>query len=380
MWAAKSGRAWNKERQRYPDETVLTRTPQRDTGIAGGAVSRIVDPTAESDWDRKLLQFPACTLFHSSAWARVLKESYGFRAGYILGEQGGNPCGILPLMEADNWPKGRRGVSLPFTDECATLATEPRFHKELVGVARDEGQRRGWKYLELRGCPDFLHDAPPSLSFYGHDLDVEPDEMRMFKRLDDSVQRAIRKATREGLEVEIATNLDAVRTFYQLHGRTRRKHGVPPQSFDFFESIHRHVLESGQGFVVTARLVGKAIAAAVFFHFGRQAIYKFGASDERFQEFRGNNLVMWEGIRRLAKQGVGRLNFGRTPLANEGLRRFKLSWGASESRISYCKYDFKRSGFVKDRDRASGWHTRVFQLLPTTVFRWVGALLYPRLA
>jgi hypothetical protein len=379
MWAGKFERAWNKEWPRHPDEAVLTGTPH-DASIAGKAVTRIVDPTAESDWDGKLLQFSGCTVFHSSAWARVLKESYGLRAGYILAEQGGTLCGVLPLMEADNWPKGRRGVSLPFTDECATLARESRFHKELVAVAKEEGGRRGWKYLELRGCPGLSQEVQPSLSFYGHDLDVEPDERQMFKRLDDSVQRAIRKATREGLKVEIATHLDAVQTFYGLHVRTRRKHGVPPQSIDFFESIHRHVLESGQGFVVIARRVGKAIAAAVFFHFGGKAIYKFGASDDRFREFRGNNLVMWEGIRCLAKQGVGSLNFGRTVLANEGLRRFKLSWGASESRISYCKYDFKRGGFVKDRDRAWGWQTRVFQLLPTAIFRRAGALLYPRLA
>jgi len=37
-----------------------------------------------------------------------------------------------------------------------------------------------------------------------------------------------------------------------------------------------------------------SVAGAIFFHSGGQAIYKFGASDETFQHFRGNNLVMWE--------------------------------------------------------------------------------------
>jgi hypothetical protein len=89
---------------------------------------------------------------------------------------------------------------------------------------------------------------------------------------------------------------------------------------------------------------------------------------------------MWEAIRWLARHGFANLDFGRTPLMSEGLRRFKLSWGTSESLIRYSKYDFGSGRFVEDRDRASGWHTRIFRLLPAAVFRWVGAVLYPRLA
>jgi hypothetical protein len=359
---------------------VPARTQQQTANVASEIVSRIIDPTGEAAWDRKLLEFPACTFFHSSAWARVLKESYGFGARYILGEEKGHPCGILPLMEADNWPKGRRGISLPFTDECAVLTKESRTQKELIRLAMDEGQRRGWKYLELRGGSDFLPEARPSLSFYGHDLELEGGEEQLFERLDSPVKRAVRKAAKAGVSVEAANDLEAMRTFFDLHGKTRRKHGTPPQGFGFFENIHRHVLSKDHGFVMIARLFGKPVAAAIYFHFGRKAIYKFGASDDRFQEVRGNNLVMWEAIRRLAAHGFASLNLGRTSLANEGLRRFKLSWGASESRVDYYKYDFRRGSFAEDRDRATGWQTRIFQLLPNSVFRWVGALLYPRLA
>jgi len=42
---------------------------------------------------------------------------------------------------------------------------------------------------------------------------------------------------------------------------------------------------------------GKNIASAVYFHFGDKAIYKYGASDRKYQHLRANNLVMWEAIR-----------------------------------------------------------------------------------
>ena len=202
----------------------------------------------------------------------------------------------------------------------------------------------------------------------------------MLERFDSSVQRAIRKAEKSGVVVEIAHGLDAVRSFYELHQGTRQKHGGPPQPFTFFANIHRHIIEKGHGFVALARTGDRVIAAAVFFCFGKKAIYKFGASDEQFQQLRGNNLIFWKAIQMLAGNGVVELDFGRTSLENEGLRRFKLGWGTVESRIDYFKYDFKGKCFATESDAASGWHTRFFRMMPRPISRWAGAMLYNRTA
>ena len=61
---------------------------------------------------------------------------------------------------------------------------------------------------------------------------------------------------------------------------------------------------------------------------------------------------MWEAIKRYAENGFSRLHLGRTSLANEGLRRFKLGLGAREEKIEYYKYDFRKESFVSDVDRA----------------------------
>jgi hypothetical protein len=89
--------------------------------------------------------------------------------------------------------------------------------------------------------------------------------------------------------------------------------------------------------------------------------------------------VIWEAIKWLVRNRFTELTFGRTSMANEGLRRFKLGWGTEEYRISYSKYDFRQRQFVPDTDRASGWYNRVFALLPISLARWAGVLLYPHL-
>jgi lipid II:glycine glycyltransferase (peptidoglycan interpeptide bridge formation enzyme) len=174
--------------------------------------------------------------------------------------------------------------------------------------------------------------------------------------------------------------MDGVKIFYSLHCKTRQRHGLPPQPFEFFSNICRHILSRDQGMVVMAHSQDRPVAASVYFQSGPRAVYKFGASDDSFQQLRGPNLVMWEAMKRLARNGARTLDMGRTSISNEGLRRFKLNWGAQEYKIEYVKYDLRRNAFVTDTDGATGWHNRVFRALPLGLSRMIGAALYRHLA
>ena len=207
-------------------------------------------------------------------------------------------------------------------------------------------------------------------------MNLEPDEERVFARLESSVRRAIRKAEKSAMTVSISRNLTDMKTFYWLQCLTRRKHGLPPQPFTFFRIIHEEILSRNLGMVAVARFGDHPVAASVYFQMGAHAIYKYGASDESFQHLRGPNLVMWSAIKWLAGQGVKSLHLGRTSLGNTGLRRFKLGWGADEQKIEYLKFDLLAGAFVTQPDETSGWHTRVFRALPVGISQGIGALLY----
>jgi hypothetical protein len=342
-------------------------------------VTKVLDPTGEDGWDSKVASMHGVTFFHGSAWAAVLRDSYGFSPRYLAIVQAGIVRGLLPLFESSSWLAGSRGVSLPFTDECSPLASSPGQSTALVEAALTEGKRRQWRFVEFRGEIDSLGGQPESQSFLGHRLSLTAPVGKLFEQLDDSVRRAIQKSERSGVQIEVSTSLEAIETFYQLHCRTRRRHGLPPQPFSFFRNIHRHILGRGQGFLSLARHAGRPIAASVFFHFGTKALYKFGASDERFQQLRCNNLVMWEAIKRLANQGFEELTFGRTSPGEGGLRRFKLGWGAEEYPIAYRRYDFSKQQFVSTKDRAHGWHNHLFRAMPLPILRFAGARLYRHL-
>jgi CelD/BcsL family acetyltransferase involved in cellulose biosynthesis len=344
------------------------------------AAAKAVNPADASNWGASLAAFSDFSFFHSSAWAKTLEGAYGYTPVYLTMEEAGAVRSMLPLMEVNSRFTGRRGIALPFTDECGPLYDDRAWAYRLVQSAVGLGKSRGWKSVEFRGGRELFPSAPASVSFYGHRLNLEEDEDAMFARLDGSTRRAIRKAEKSGLTVSVSSGMDAVKTFYSLHCKTRRRHGLPPQPFVFFSNICRHILSRDQGTVVVAHWQERPVAASIYFQSGSRAVYKFGASDDSFQQWRGPNLVMWEAIKRLASHGVRTLDLGRTSVGNEGLRRFKLNWGAQEYQIEYVKYDLRRNVFVTETDAATGWHNRVFRALPLGLLRMIGGALYRHLA
>jgi hypothetical protein len=342
--------------------------------FAPGAARRL-NPLENPNWDVLLTSRPDFSFFHGTAWAKVLADTYGYVPHYFYTGATAAPETVLPLMEVDSWLTGRRGVALPFTDECAPLGAGKEPIGRIFAEAVEFGKSRGWKYIELRGGGDFL-EGPPSISFYGHSLDLVTDERLMFEKMDGSARKAVRKAENEGVTVEVNQSLESVRDFYQLQCLTRKRHGLPPQPWAFFVNIHRYIVSQNLGMVVVASHSGRKIAAAAYFFLGGRAIYKYGASDFARQQLRGPNLVMWEAMKWLARRGANRLNLGKTSLTNEGLRRFKLNLGAREERVGYVKFDLRHGRFVTETDGVEGWHNAVFRALPVFASRAAGSLLY----
>jgi Acetyltransferase (GNAT) domain len=346
--------------------------------LASNSLNRVeqTSPSQHHDWNARVTGHSNFSFFHGAAWAKVLADTYDYAPIYFITRDGGNVGSLLPLMEVDSWLTGRRGIALPFTDDCEPLANDTDSFKKLFQSAVEFGKFRSWKYVECRGGGNGFEEGKPSISFWGHRLHLISDLDKLFGSFENRVRGAIKKAAKSSLELEISQSLDAVQNYYQLHCQVRKQHGVPPQSFGFFRNIQRHVLARNQGIVVSARHQGKAVASAIYFHTDRDAIYKFSASDAASSQLNANNFVMWEAIKHYVAKGVKTINFGRTSVSNEGLRRYKLGWKTEEYVINYYKFDLRKNAFVTDKDESSGWHNRVFQKLPVFASRIIGDVLY----
>ncbi|MDD5676341.1 MAG: GNAT family N-acetyltransferase [Chitinivibrionales bacterium] len=340
---------------------------------------QILNPLTRADWDEELLANRGYSFFHTAAWARVLVDSYRFTPYYFTLIENRVMQVLVPLMEAKSIFTGKKGVALPFTDNSSPLVADSISCGDVYGQITEFGKQAGWKYLEIKGgCRD--PGQTPSTSYYDHLLTLAPDENQLYRNFNNGTKGNIKKAVKEGVSVSISRSAAAMQEFYRLNSLTRRRHGLPSQPLMFFKAIFTHILEAGKGFIVLASYGGKYVAGAVFFHFGVKALYKYAASDERFQHLRPNNLVMWEAIQWLCRNGFNVLDMGRTEDYNEGLRHYKAGWGATEEVLNYYKYDYARGAFVREKNQAPGFYTVLLRKLPVPVLNIMGSLAYKHIA
>jgi len=337
---------------------------------------QIVNPLAIPNWDDLVVATGKGSFFHSSAWARVLHESYGYKPLYFASFENGKLIFLMPLMEVNSWLTGKRGVSLPFTDQVSAIAPDKIIFRKTVEDVTDYGRKNGWKYVEWRDGSLFPEAVNASESHYTHELNLLKTEKELFSGLRDSTRRNIKKADKAGVSVEISQSRDSIKSFYGLNCITRKRHGLPPQPLSFFEKVFEHVISKGHGILVSAAYSGEVIASLVFFHFGKNAIYKYGASDLMHQGLRANNLVMWEAIKWFREKGFEAFNFGRTEPENEGLLQFKRGWGAQETQIRYCRYSMKTRAFSRGEASAGGLMNKAFAHTPVSILQLLGGLLY----
>lgn len=340
---------------------------------------RIVAPLTFPDWNAHLLVAPQASIFHTTHWLRVLQASYGYRPYYFAAHKQQQLVALLPFMEVRSWVTGVRGVSLPFSDYCEPLVTEETASLESLAPVIAVAQQRQWKFLEVRGGDTLLPDVAPYTFYYRHVLPLHEDEAEIFARLRSNYRAKIRKVHQHDLTVAILHSPQAMTTYYQLHCLTRQRHGLLPQPAEFFHHIQQHIIANQLGFVGLVSHQGRPIAGGVFFTFGRRALYKFGASDIRYQHVHANYALFWQVIQWLCQHGYEELCWGRTAPGNTGLLQFKDGWGTRRSRINYYRYDLKTVAFVQHTGGAVEIRSKVCKKMPLRLLRWAGNVVYRHL-
>ncbi len=336
----------------------------------------IVNPIIYKGWDELLTSANGYSLFHSQAWARVLHDSYQYAPLYFTIIDRRKLSALIPVMEVNSVITGRRGVSLPFTDYCQPIVSDKIQFQEILNFIIQYGRKAGWKFFEFRGGNDLQINATSSSHYYTHTLGLDQGEKEVFSKFRDSTKRNIRKALKNSVHVGRYNSLESVQQYYLLHCLTRSRQGLPPQPFYFFKNIYKHIISKNLGFVVLATHQNKYISGAMYFHFGKEVIYKFGASDMRYQHLRANNLVMHHAIRWSIQNGYHQFCFGRTDPDHKGLIRFKEGWGAPGNRLDYFKVDLRKNAFIQEERQANPGGYLIFREMPLPLLKIAGYLLY----
>jgi lipid II:glycine glycyltransferase (peptidoglycan interpeptide bridge formation enzyme) len=91
---------------------------------------------------------------------------------------------------------------------------------------------------------------------------------------------------------------------------------------------------------LTIRVVSKdnrPVSSILTLTFKDTVTYKYGCSDERFNNLGGTSYLFWKVIQEAKDEGMIRLDLGRSELENFGLTQFKDRLGANRADLTYYR-------------------------------------------
>lgn len=308
---------------------------QRPRPLLSAAAVSEVDPTTDDLW-LELASGRRSDVFHSPAWMRVLRQTYGFDLRARVLSVGGRPLAGVAFASIDD-VFGRRRVSLPFSDFCDPIVDDAGQWELLVGDLLEERLPFSFKPLfDDFARRDIRLAERGRVKWHRSDVTRGPDAM--WAELHASARRAIRKSEKGGVTVRSADTVGDMRSFFELHLKTRKqKYGLLAQPWPFFERIWDNFMEQGRGHLLLAEADGEILAGVVYLRWKDTLYYKFNASAVDALGLRPNDLIMWTGLQRAHADGASWVDFGVSDTDQDGLIRYKRKYATEEGDVLILK-------------------------------------------
>jgi FemAB-related protein (PEP-CTERM system-associated) len=282
-------------------------------------------------WDNYVVSHPTGSLFHSTAWKRVIERSFGFKSRYLLLEDAGTIRGVLPLFLISNLLQGKSLISTPFSVYGGPCADNEKDSARLRAAACEMARREGVQYLELREQWPISESGFQTKELYvtfDCELPANVDELQ--RQLPRDTRYMIRKAQKNDLRAVVDNQqLD---TFYEIYSHSFHYLGTPV----FSKRLFRIVLEEfGQQCELTTVWRGtRALASVLSLRFRDWILPYFGGSLMEGRQFAANNFMYWEVMKEALEKGVRCFDFGRSKLGS-GSYAFKTQWNMRERPLPY---------------------------------------------
>ncbi len=338
------------------------------------------DVDDDAVWGNFISSQPNASVYHHSAWAKILRATYGYTPVYVSMENAstGEIMGGLPMMMVKSRLTGTRLSSLPFAGYCDPLIKNEKLACFLSFIS---SRYPRIDYLELKSrqdrSPDYISGSQLS-DFVTHILDIGLPSDQLFQSFHStSIQQRIRRARREGLTFRLGHGEKDILDFYHLEIATRKKHGLPPAPLSFFLNLWRYLEKEGLIYLPLIEYRNRVVAAAILLKFKDTFYFEYSASDQLFLKLSPNQLLIWESIKLAQEEGALFFDFGRSSLDNLSLIEFKERWNAARIPLSYYYLPPKHLNAQK------GTRRRILEsinrYMPQRLLRIQGELIYPHI-
>jgi CelD/BcsL family acetyltransferase involved in cellulose biosynthesis len=342
-----------------------------------------IDPLRDGRWVEFLNAHPGASIFHTRGWLETLQRTYGYEPCVLTTcAPGAQLTNGIAFCRIKSWLTGERMVSVPFADHCQPLFDNVQdCYSILEFASRGFDRKRARKHIEIRPVQSEGLELAEETNFHSgrsfrlHLLDLRPSTEELLKSFDrNSVQRRLRRVTRENLAYEQGNSDALLQKFYRLQILTRRRHQIPPQPISWFKNLLTFLGENVKIRVVSKD--GTPIASILTLSYNGTVVYKYGCSDAAYNNLAGTPLLFWRTIQEAKERGFHTFDMGRSDLDNPGLINFKSNWGTSNLPLTYwrCPQEVERPASAPSSAKKAGSY--VISRLPDPLLIFLGRTLY----
>jgi len=305
---------------------------------------QIAEPQDSGEWNALVKKNTDSTFYHLWEWSRILSLTYGYPRIHLQVREGDNLIGILPLIHIKSRIFGSRLVSLPFCeyggpiiDSSIDSVVIRSSLNAIIKAIGKLGKKFGADIIELRN-PPLLSYTSETLLNYGYSksqhymtlkLDLSKPLEQIWEDMYKNRKKMIQRAMKSGLIADEVQTYKQLKTYYELYLKTQVRHGSPPNSYSFFETIFDLLYFKKMCKILIAKYNGRIIGGVIVFHYNDTIYWWNAVMDDKYRHLSPTDLLAWEIIEWGAKNNFKIFDFGRTRL-NTNIYRYKKAWGGQK--------------------------------------------------
>ena len=346
----------------------------------------IVEPGDSGEWNTLVKQSVDSTFYHLWEWSRILSLTYGYPRICLQVRDGETLIGGLLLMHVKSRIFGSRLVSLPFCeyggpiiDSSIDSSIMRLSLSAIIKVINKLAKKFGVDSIELRN-PPLLPFISETLFSYGYSkpqryvtfrLNLAKPLDQIWDALRRDRRRTIQGAVESGLIVDEVQTYTQLKAYYELYLKTQIKHGSPPNSYSFFETIFDLLYLKKMCKILVAKYQSRIIGGTIIFYYKDTVYWWNGVIDDKYRHLGPTDLLVWEIIEWGAKNNFKILDFGRTRI-NTTIYSFKKGWGGQKTPLYNYLYFLKRKELPDPTQKKYAYLSRIWSLIPTILTQRLG--------
>ncbi len=283
-------------------------------------------------WDRICRESKSATFFHTRTWAEVLKSTFPRWSPFCITiEYSDGNLAVLPRMECELAPGFAYSESM-----LPGVYGGPIF----MNPPTDAHWRAVWDGA-LSRVSNTIVFGNPVLSYVGHPRSVQRtmstqmldlgqgfDSVR--KNLRETHRQSIRKARKNGIEVQVATDLESVDAYFDNYQDALRRWGKAATGFYPKALFHNLFRRSEYGHAIKlwiARLNESIIGGAWIFYHNDHAVTWHNLMRSAFMKSGATPYLLMTLIQDACQSGYCWFDFNPSG-GHKGVEDFKAGFGA----------------------------------------------------